>query len=147
MSSEQSSVAVRRATTRDAEAVRALLHQLGYTASAEDTAGRIRQTARSPRAFLSVATAGKTVVGVVSAVVSPYFPDGTDLCRVTALVVDQAHRGGGIGEALLDSALEFARQSGCAAVEVTTANARDRAHRFYEKMGFDQTSLRFYRAL
>ena len=140
-------IGVRRPTIRDAAAVQALLQQLGYAASVEETAARIRRSARSSRAFLAIATADKTVVGVISAAVSPYFPDGTDLCRVTALVVDQAHRSGGIGEALLERALDFARQSGCAAVEVTTANARDRAHRFYEKMGFEQTSVRFYRAL
>lgn len=147
MNTTSNDINVRRTTIRDADAVQNLLEQLGYTATMEETAERIRKVARSRRAFLAVATSGDATVGLVAAVVAPYFPNGTDICRITALVVDQDRRGGGIGEALVDSATAFARNAACASVEVTTANARARTHQFYEKMGFARTSVRFFRAL
>jgi GNAT superfamily N-acetyltransferase len=78
---------------------------------------------------------------------TPYFPDGSTLCRVTALVVASTHRGHGIGAKLIARAVDEGRRRGCSALEVTTADRRDDAHRFYRRIGFSLTSSRFTRAL
>lgn len=44
-------------------------------------------------------------------------------------------------------AVDEARRRGCSAIEVTTAERRDDAHRFCEQVGFSRTSLRFVRGI
>ena len=45
-------------------------------------------------------------------------------------------RGRGLGEFLIESAIERARASGCGLVQLTTDRQRLDAHRFYERLGF-----------
>jgi GNAT superfamily N-acetyltransferase len=51
-------------------------------------------------------------------------------------VVDEAHRSGGVGRALLGAAEAWAREHGCEVVTVRSRVARERAHRFYEREGY-----------
>jgi ribosomal protein S18 acetylase RimI-like enzyme len=45
-------------------------------------------------------------------------------------------RGQGVGEAMMQRAVEMARARGCALVQLTSDKSRTRAHRFYERLGF-----------
>ena len=87
------------------------------------------------------------MVGCASLVFVPYFPDGSTLCRITALVVAASHRGRGFGAALIAKAVEEGRHRGCSALEVTTAERRADAHRFYQRLGFSLTSFRFTQSI
>jgi GNAT superfamily N-acetyltransferase len=62
--------------------------------------------------------------------------EATDVAVVRGLVVDETHRSGGVGLALLTAAEEWASQHGCVAVTVRSRVARERAHRFYEREGY-----------
>jgi GNAT superfamily N-acetyltransferase len=48
-------------------------------------------------------------------------------------------RGRGIGGALIEWAVEQARQRDCALVQLTSNKARADAHRFYGRLGFTAT--------
>ena len=61
------------------------------------------------------------------------------------VVVDEAWRGQGIGEALTRAALERARDRGAAGVELTSRPARAAANRLYLRMGFVLRSTNLYR--
>jgi GNAT superfamily N-acetyltransferase len=87
------------------------------------------------------------VIGLVSAELVPYFPTGSTICRVTALVVSTHHRGRRVGEKLVAGAVDFARQHHCSGIEITSAEHRLDAHRFYQRLGFSRTSSRFFQAL
>ena len=50
-------------------------------------------------------------------------------------------RGRGLGEFLLQAAIERARAAGCGLVQLTTDRQRPDAHRFYERLGFEATHL------
>src|SRR5215831_6282395 len=78
---------------------------------------------------------------------NPYFPNGSTICRVTGLVVSTRHRGWGVGEKLLTGAADFAREHHCSGIEITSAEHRLDAHRFYQRLGFSRTSFRFFQAL
>jgi ribosomal protein S18 acetylase RimI-like enzyme len=41
----------------------------------------------------------------------------------------------------------FARQHGCDRIIVTTANHRDGAHRFYDRLGYEFTGRRYAKSL
>src|SRR6478752_4371039 len=42
---------------------------------------------------------------------------------------------------------ELAREHNCSGIEITSAEHRLDAHRFYQRLGFSRTSLRFFHAL
>ncbi|WP_034490560.1 GNAT family N-acetyltransferase [Afifella pfennigii] len=56
-----------------------------------------------------------------------------------AVQVDPALRGGGIGEEMVRFAIAEARKAGAVSIALTTNVARERAHRFYERLGFVPT--------
>jgi GNAT superfamily N-acetyltransferase len=55
---------------------------------------------------------------------------------VQALVVDDLARGRGIGEVLMGEAEAWAARRGLAATSLYTRTDRDRAHAFYERIGY-----------
>ena len=137
---------IRPIEQKDALAVAELLVELGYPTTEKGVHDRIASAhGRALSTFAFVADVDDRVVGCISGYVAPYFPRGSLLCRVTALVVTSAERAHGIGKALMAAAAEHARKSGCAALEVTTSEDRARAHRFYESIGFVHTSRRYLR--
>jgi N-acetylglutamate synthase-like GNAT family acetyltransferase len=140
-------VTFRRASEADAEPIAALLTELGYTSTEADVVDRVQRSLRCPTSELVVAQSENGVIGLIAAELVPYFPNGSTVCRVTALVVAARHRHGGVGEKLLAQATEFAREHGCPGIELTSAHHRLDAHRFYERLGFSRTSLRFFRPL
>ena len=56
--------------------------------------------------------------------------------RLTLIAVDQAHRGGGVGRALVDSALAWAAARGLARIELVTHGRNVAAQRLYQRCGF-----------
>jgi len=61
------------------------------------------------------------------------------------VVVDEAERGQGIGEALVRAALAKAAEQGAKSVELTSRPARQAANRLYQRLGFTQPGTNFYR--
>jgi GNAT superfamily N-acetyltransferase len=138
---------VRPIQASDARAVAELLGELGYAASEQGVRDRIDRSGDTASIFTFVAEVDGRVIGCVSGYVAPYFPKGTLVCRVTALVVTSRHRTRGIGKALMAAGAAHARSAGCAELEVTTSEDRAVAHRFYESLGFVHTSRRYLREL
>ncbi|MBN1451978.1 MAG: GNAT family N-acetyltransferase [Anaerolineales bacterium] len=67
--------------------------------------------------------------------------------RIEDVVVDEAMRGKGIGEALVRRALNMARDAGADGVALTSNPKREAANRLYQRLGFKpwRTNLYFYR--
>ena len=64
------------------------------------------------------------------------------LGRITSLVVDEKHRGRGIGQILVHAAEHWFSSAGCVKVEVTSGDLRVDVHRFYEREGFSRNGQR-----
>jgi len=66
--------------------------------------------------------------------------------RIEDVVVDEAMRGKGIGEALVRYALDLAHDAGADGVALTTNPRREAANRLYQRLGFNRwkTNLYFY---
>ncbi len=140
-------VKLRPAREADAKHVALLMTELGYPSTEADVKDRLHRSMSSQTSCCLVAQSAGEVVGLMSAEVVPYFPNGSTMCRVTSLVVSSRHRRRGVGEKLLAAAAEFARQHRCSGIEVTSAERRVDAHRFYQKLGFSRTAFRFFQAL
>jgi GNAT superfamily N-acetyltransferase len=138
---------IRATTPEDANAVSALLGELGYAISPQQAAESIRQLSEteSDRIFLAVSKG--LVVGLVAAHLCRMLQYDKPVLRVTALVVGQQARRRGAGKLLMEHAERFAAARGCGFVELTSAMGRVDAHAFYRSIGYEANSLRFRRSL
>jgi ribosomal protein S18 acetylase RimI-like enzyme len=60
------------------------------------------------------------------------------------VVVDEAARGRGVGEALTREAQRLAVEAGAASIRLTTRPHREAAHRLYERLGFEPVETDAY---
>jgi len=61
------------------------------------------------------------------------------------VVVDEAARGRGIGEALNREAIGRARVEGATTVDLTSRSSREAANRLYQRLGFEKRATNVYR--
>ncbi len=126
---------LRDATPRDFAAVRRLIGQLGYAPEEAEFRRRFDAVLAAAGHRVIVAEEGAVVIGVLHVFERPALDKGCEAV-VQALVVDDAARGGGIGEALMREAEAWAAGRGLAATSLYTRTDRDRAHAFYERIGY-----------
>ena len=130
----------------DIPAFPALLAQLGYPADEEVIPARIQKISWGGGRVI-VARKGERVAGFVALAFLPQIHHDDPLCRITALVVDEAARGAGIGRRLVAEAERIARHHGCQRMEVTSADHRKVAHDFYAGLGYAEKRKRFFKTL
>jgi len=135
---------IRRAAPADSAALAGLIGQLGYDVTAGDVADRLGAMDAEGRAVLVADCEGR-VVGCLSTSVMRVIHRPAPVGRISMMVVDEGLRGRGIGAKLVAAAEAHLMQQGCQLIEVTSNLARERAHAFYERLGFDKTSVRLSR--
>lgn len=59
------------------------------------------------------------------------------------LIVDEAYRNQGIGKALMQNAVEYAKNNNCEVIELTSYIDNEKAHKFYERNNFMKHSYKF----
>ncbi|WP_457964285.1 GNAT family N-acetyltransferase [Arthrobacter sp. D1-29] len=64
---------------------------------------------------------------------------GSWRAQIEAVRVAASLRGQGIGNLMLNWAIEESRTRGCTTMQLTTHKTRKDAHRFYERLGFDRS--------
>jgi GNAT superfamily N-acetyltransferase len=126
---------LRNAEPRDFAAVQRLIGQLGYAPEAAEFRRRFDAVLAAAGHRVIVAEEGSNVVGILHVFERPALDKGCEAV-VQALVVDDAARGRGIGEALMREAEAWAAGRGLAATALYTRTDRDRAHAFYERIGY-----------
>jgi len=137
---------VRDARPDDAPALAALLAELGYPAPDAVVAERL-EALRQEGEVVLVAARGGDRLGVLSIHVTPVLHRPTPVARLTLLVVPERARGQGVGRALVEAGERILAARGCALVEVTSNRRRTDAHAFYERLGYEATSLRLKKDL
>ena len=137
---------IRRAGRGDAEVLARLIGQLGYEVSAGEAVDRLALMEAEGRAVL-VAERDGAVVGCLTTSVMRVLHRPAPVGRISMMVVDEAVRGRGIGAELVHAAERALEERGCYMVEVTSHVRRADAHRFYERLGYEKTSVRLAREL
>lgn len=140
-------VRIRTAGEGDAEGLARLLTHLGYPTTPAEMAARLEPILPDPAYHTLVADAAGELVGMVGVFRGRAYSFDAPYARVLSLVVDPARRGGGIGAALMEAAEAWARRVGAGSVHLTTALRREGAHRFYERLGYEATGLRYRKPL
>jgi len=126
---------IREAEPDDAAALAALSVQLGYPATAGETAARLAALRARPGDAVLVAEDGGAVLGWLH-VGGKLMLESAPFAEVLGLVVDEKHRGKGVGKRLLAGAVRWAADNGFARLRVRSNVTREDAHRFYEREGF-----------
>ena|SRR5690349_8738505 len=137
---------IRGARVEDAAAIAGLLTQLGYPSGPDDVEERLDRLHVVGDRVL-VAEADGAVVGLAHLQVTPALERERPSARIGALVVDEAHRNGGVGRSLMQALEDEARLRGCELLYLTTSEHRDDAHAFYRRVGLEQTGRRYSRTL
>ena len=139
---------IRLARTSDVPEMVRLFSELGYEIPVDTLTRRFAAFNDAGEKALVAEDASSVghLLGVATLHATPVLHRAGSVGRVTALVVDVAFRGCGIGRALMEEAERWAATHGCALLEVTSNQRRVDAHKFYEQLGYERTSYRFARA-
>ncbi len=90
-----------------------------------------------PRQLLVVAELDGEPVGTLQLTFIPGLSRrGATRAQIEAVRVRADRRGSGLGQELVQWAIETARERGCVMVQLTSDNSRVDAHRFYARLGF-----------
>ena len=124
------------------EAFQRLVPQLSTTAKLP---GRqeLQEIVDSPAVILFMVREEGKIVGSLSLIVFRV-PSGVR-AWIEDVIVDEAMRGHGIGEALTRHAIERARELGVKTVDLTSRPAREAANRLYVRVGFELRNTNAYR--
>jgi ribosomal protein S18 acetylase RimI-like enzyme len=119
-----------------------LVPQLSRSNPPPDEAG-ILEMVEAPGTVLLVARDGGRIVGSLTLVV---FRIPTAVrAWIEDVVVDEAARGRGVGEALNRAAIDHARARGARTVDLTSRPSREAANRLYQRLGFAPRDTNVYR--
>ncbi len=128
---------LRRAKSADAQQIAVLSGQLGYPATAAQMRGRLRGIKPASQHAVFVAESAKDgVIGWVH-VSRDVLLESEIRAEVNGLVVAEGQRSLGAGARLLAAAEDWARKNGCKGMSVRSNVIRERAHKFYERHGYE----------
>jgi ribosomal protein S18 acetylase RimI-like enzyme len=138
-------LAIRDVRPKDIDALVVLIGALGYEVSAVDLRKRLAQLKQAGQHVLVADRGG--AIGVLTTSTMHVLHRPRPVGRISMMVVAEAARGQGIGAALVAEAEARLKAAGCGLVEVTSNAKRLRAHAFYERLGYERTSIRLARQL
>ena len=141
-----SGLRIRPCAEADAADIARLLGELGYEATPEQALARLRASVAA-RARVTAAEVEGRVVGLSVGKLSCTLTRDEPVARLALLVVDEAHRGRGIGRQLVRAFETWAVEQGAVHASLTSALRRVEAHEFYRRCGWSQTGVRFGRDL
>ena len=128
---------IRRAKSSDAPRLAELAGQLGYPASEAEMRQRLRGVRRASQHAVLVADSPELgVVGWLHISRQPLL-EAAIRAEVNGLIVAEHCRSLGAGAQLIAAGEAWARQHGCKSMSVRSNVVRERAHKFYERCGFE----------
>jgi GNAT superfamily N-acetyltransferase len=128
---------IRRAKSTDAPRMAELAGQLGYPATAAQMRERLRGIEPASQNAVFLADSAKDgVIGWLHVSKEPLL-EVEIRAEVNGLVVAEGQRSAGAGARLLAAAEDWARKHGCKEMSVRSNVIRERAHKFYERNGYE----------
>jgi GNAT superfamily N-acetyltransferase len=130
---------IRKACPEDAEAIAALLTQLGYPGTERFLDQRIKALAGDPDEELVVGEEKGEILAVLSLHFIPQLGVFGPFARISYFCIDRDHRRKGIGRELEEYCEAAARQRNCDRIELHCDSRRTDAHRFYGRQGYEES--------
>lgn len=145
----QQHLSIRLATSEDAEAIALQAEQLGYSVSQQAVQERLKHLDVNSNHALYVADiSNNLIVGWIHVYARESLLAGR-VAEIGGLIVDQNHRGQGVGRLLLQQAEQWAHKQDCRRMIVRSNTVREAAHHFYKRVGYQsfKTQLVFDKSL
>ena len=151
MENQAANIHIRPASEADIPSLCALLALL-FTQEADFTPDAKRQT-QALRLILQqpetgrifCATENDRVIGMVSLLFTVSTAEGGRAAWLEDMIVHPDRRGQGIGERLMDEAIQNARAAGCSRITLLTDGSNSSAHRFYARPGLVRSHMVAFR--
>jgi PhnO protein len=128
---------IREITRKDAAAAARLTEELGYATSVDVMQQRIECLRGLTHRAVYVACLSGEVVGWID-VNAAHHLQAEPRAEIGGLVVASEARSGGVGRRLVERAEEWAMQRGLKSILVRSQVAREAAHRFYLREGYER---------
>lgn len=125
----------RRAAPEDAAAIATLSGQLGYPSTDAEVRARLADVVEREDSAVFVTEEAGNVIAWIH-VYGIHTLESDAHAEIAGLVVDEAHRNRGIGQALVGAAERWAIEAGYRDIRVRSNVVRERTHRFYEREGY-----------
>lgn len=139
-------VEIREARPDDADQLVGLMGLLAHQVTPAGVRDRLEQLASDGIPQLVAVEDGK-VIGLCGLHRMTAIHRNQPVGRITILAVAEETRGRGVGQQLVDVAEQRLKAAGCGLIELTSNDRLVDAHRFYDKIGYEQTSKRFAKEL
>jgi len=137
---------IREATPADVARLVELIAELEHDVDEKSVRKNLAQLKRSGELPL-VATLDKQIVGLVGRHRMFTVHRPKPVGRIPVLVVTKDARKHSIGRMLVEAVEQWCRDEGCGLIEVTSNDRRAEAHAFYRHMGYERSSIRFFKKL
>jgi GNAT superfamily N-acetyltransferase len=137
---------LRDARPSDAARLVELIHELGHEVTVKQvrtSLAALKKLGETP----IVATLGMEVVGLVGVHRTVTVHRPAPVGRIPVLIVAKEARGLNLGRMLVEAVEQWCRKQGCQLIEVTSNDRRAEAHAFYRHLGYERTSIRFFKKL
>jgi len=137
---------IREARPADVARLVELIAELEHDVDEKSVRKNLAQLKRSGELPL-VATLDKQIVGLVGRHRMFTVHRPKPVGRIPVLVVTKDARKHSIGRMLVEAVEQWCRDEGCGLIEVTSNDRRAEAHAFYRHMGYERSSIRFFKKL
>ncbi|GIP20024.1 MULTISPECIES: GNAT family N-acetyltransferase [Paenibacillus] len=141
---------IRKCSHHDAKEITALMRQLRYPTTVSVMEERLTALENHPNYRNFVAELDGKIVGTISLKQLKTHEMKQPVTRITALVVDENHRGKGIGTTLIQEVEAWGKRKGSQELFLSTGDDnhyRPDARPFYERLGFECAGYRLYKTL
>ena len=145
-------VTIRQATKTDIPIILGLLYELERPKPKDDAQEEIFE--KKVKSYLKgsdkeilIAEQGTEIMGLASVIFLDRLNQEKQEMYIPELIVTKKHQYKDIGTILVKSCIELAKKNKCHRIRLESGNQRRNSHRFYKKMGFEQTALFFAKKL
>lgn len=146
-------VIIRESMAKDIPVILGLLYELGRPKPQKDSEIEpfrklVKQyTNDIDKKILVAELDGIEIIGMVSIVFLPRLNRTSRELYIPELIVREKFQNQGIGKKLINSCLSIAKEKKYHRIRLESGNQRKESHKFYKKLGFEQSSLSFTKNL
>ncbi|HEY7414172.1 MAG TPA: GNAT family N-acetyltransferase [Ktedonobacteraceae bacterium] len=140
-------VNIRPVVLSDAPELAPLMEQLGYPTTASEMEQRLKNILPQSDYHALVAICDGHMVGMIGLCVRWGYQANDLRGEIIALVIEQEYRSRGVGARLVAAGEHWFQERGASRIIVGSGNWRPDAHRFYERLGYQATGVRFVKTM
>lgn len=129
-------------TTKDLEAINALIPQLSNSAKPLTYEGLL-EIIKDNRMPILVVRDGGQLIGIGMVLI--YRVPTEKRARLEEIIIDEKYRGQGLGEKLSQTLIEIAKKERVSSIYLSSRPSRVVANKLYQKLGFEKKETNVYR--